>query len=136
MKRIPYVALLTALSMFVGAAAYAQTDSTKAAEGSKAEEKKETPAQERAEEKTEAKAEHHKAPKAPKMVFDVNTAAKEDLTKVPGITDELADKIIAGRPYKSRGELMSKSILTKAEYAKVRSHLMVKKVKASAAAAK
>jgi hypothetical protein len=31
---------------------------------------------------------------------------------------------------------MSKSILTKAEYAKVRSHLMVKKVKASAAAAK
>jgi competence protein ComEA len=135
MKRIPYVALLAALSMFVGAAAFAQTDSTKAGE-SKAEEKKETPAQERAEEKTEAKA--HKAHvakvKAPKMVFDVNTATKEDLTKVPGISDELADKIIAGRPYKSRGELTSKSILTKAEYAKVRSHLKV--MKATAAAAK
>jgi DNA uptake protein ComE-like DNA-binding protein len=135
MKRIPYVALLTALSMFVGAAAFAQTDSTKAAGESKAEEKKETPAQERAEEKTEAKAQkaHVAKQKAPKMVFDVNTAAKEDLTKVPGISDELAEKIIAGRPYKSRGELTSKSILTKAEYAKVRSHLTVKKATAAAA---
>lgn len=128
MKRIPYVALLTVLSMFVGAAAFAQSDSTKAAE-----EKKETPAQERAEEKTEAKAAKAAHQKAPKMVFDLNSATKEDLTKVPGISDELAEKIIAGRPYKSRGELMSKSILTKAEYAKVRSHLMVKKMKTAAA---
>ena len=128
MKRIPYVALLTALSMFVGAAAFAQSDSTKAAE-----EKKETPAQEKAEVKAEkaTKAAHQKAPK---LVLDVNTASKEDLMKVPGITEDLAEKIIGGRPYKSRGELTTKSILTKAEYSKVRSHLKV--MKATAAAAK
>ena len=57
---------------------------------------------------------------------DINTASKEDLMKLPGITDEAAEKIIAGRPYKSKAELAKKNILTKAEYAKVRSHVIAK----------
>lgn len=57
---------------------------------------------------------------------DINSASKEDLMKVPGITDETAEKIIAGRPYKSKTELSKKNILTKAEYAKVRNHVIAK----------
>ena len=57
---------------------------------------------------------------------DINSASKEDLMKLTGITDELAEKIIAGRPYKMKSELTKKSILTKAEYAKVRSHIIAK----------
>ena len=71
--------------------------------------------------------------KAARMpAVDINSASKEDLSKVPGITEDLADKIIAGRPYKSKAELTKKNILTKAEYAKVRSHIVAKQEKVAA----
>lgn len=77
--------------------------------------------------KTHLAAASHKAAKMP--ATDINSASKEDLMKLPGITDELAEKIIAGRPYKSKTELSKKSILTKAEYAKVRGHVIAKQEK-------
>ncbi len=57
---------------------------------------------------------------------DVNSASKEDLMKLPGVSDELAQKIIDGRPYKTRGDLAKKQILTKAEFGKVRNRIIVK----------
>jgi competence protein ComEA len=65
-----------------------------------------------------------KAKRAPAV--DINSASKEDLMKLPGITDELAQKIIDGRPYKTKTELAKKNILTKAEYGKVRAHVIAK----------
>jgi DNA uptake protein ComE-like DNA-binding protein len=86
------------------------------------EEKHETKAQEQAEEKTE----HQK-----KHPVDINSASKEDLMEVPSITDAIADKIIAGRPYKSKNELLKKKILTKAELKKIRGRIVAKKESAS-----
>ncbi len=60
---------------------------------------------------------------------DINSASKEDLMKLSGITDELAEKIIASRPYKTKMELTKKQILTKVEYAKVRAHVIAKQEK-------
>ncbi len=57
---------------------------------------------------------------------DINGASKEDLMKLPGITDELAQKIIDGRPYKTKTELTRKNVLSKVEYGKVRSHVIAK----------
>jgi competence protein ComEA len=57
---------------------------------------------------------------------DINSASKEDLMKLPGVGDAIADKIIAARPFKSKSELVSKSILTKAVYAKVSSRVIAK----------
>lgn len=57
---------------------------------------------------------------------DINSASKEDLMKLPGITDELAQKIIDARPFKTKTELTKKNVLTKAEYTKVRSHVIAK----------
>jgi len=62
---------------------------------------------------------------------DINSASKEDLMKLPGITDESAEKIIAGRPYKSKAELTKKSILTKAEYGKVRNRIVAHQEKSA-----
>jgi DNA uptake protein ComE-like DNA-binding protein len=42
---------------------------------------------------------------------DINHANKADLMKVPGVTDVLADKIIAGRPYRSKSNLVTHNIL-------------------------
>lgn len=58
---------------------------------------------------------------------DINSASKEDLLKVKGMTDADADKIIAGRPYKSVSELKTKKIIDTATYNKVHAHLTAKK---------
>jgi len=62
---------------------------------------------------------------------DINSASKEDLMKLPGITDETAEKIVAGRPYKSKADLTRKSILTKAEYGKVRNRIVARQEKSA-----
>jgi competence protein ComEA len=68
----------------------------------------------------------HPANTAHKMKLDLNTAGRDELMKLPGITEATADKIMAARPFKSVGELESKKILSPSEYKSVQSHLMVK----------
>lgn len=60
-------------------------------------------------------------PAEPKKVelIDINTATKEQLSALPGIGDAYAQKIIDGRPYKSKAELESKKILPKGVYDKI-----------------
>jgi competence protein ComEA len=55
---------------------------------------------------------------------NVNTATKEDLMALPGVTEDTADKIIAGRPFKSKSELVSKNIVTKDQFKKLSSMIM------------
>jgi hypothetical protein len=43
--------------------------------------------------------------------IDINSASKDQLKTLPGITDEYADKIIAGRPYLTRTRLASQNVL-------------------------
>ena len=65
---------------------------------------------------------HAKRPAA----VDINTASKEELMALPGVTDEIAQKIIDARPFKSRAELVSKKVLTRAEYSKLRGRVIAK----------
>ncbi|HJW72173.1 MAG TPA: helix-hairpin-helix domain-containing protein [Geothrix sp.] len=54
----------------------------------------------------------HKAKKAPRYkLVDLNSATKDQLKKLPGITDELAARIIAGRPYMSKAHLVTHNII-------------------------
>lgn len=65
-------------------------------------------------------------PKAPPLV-DVNVARIEDLTKIPGITPELADRLIAHRtkagPFASRGDVRAVLGLDAAAFEKVKWYL-------------
>ena len=65
------------------------------------------------------------------MKVDINSASADDLKKLPGITDEQAEKIVAARPFKSRQELLSKKLVTRAEYRKIRSWVTAKQEAAS-----
>jgi DNA uptake protein ComE-like DNA-binding protein len=51
--------------------------------------------------------------------IDINTATKEELMAFKGIGDKYSDKIIAGRPYAKKDQLVSKNILPEATYKKL-----------------
>ncbi len=58
---------------------------------------------------------------------NINGATKEELMKLPGITEARADRIIAARPYDTTDELVSKKVLTKGEYDQIANRITVKK---------
>jgi DNA uptake protein ComE-like DNA-binding protein len=69
-----------------------------------------------------------KHPKRP-APMDLNSATVDELKTLPGITDELAQKIIAGRPYSGKDQLLKQSIVDKAAYEKIRPLVIAKTAK-------
>jgi competence protein ComEA len=64
--------------------------------------------------------------KSSATLLDLNSASKADLAALPGIGDSYSDKIIAGRPYKSKSELVSRKILPSATYDKIKTMVVAK----------
>lgn len=61
--------------------------------------------------------------------LDINSASLGDLKKLPGIGDAYAKKIVAGRPYKAKSELVSKGILPQSIYDKIKDMIIAKALK-------
>jgi DNA uptake protein ComE-like DNA-binding protein len=57
---------------------------------------------------------------------DLNAATVDELTELPGIGKHEARRIIAGRPYKDKHDLVSKKILSAAVYEKLKDEVAAK----------
>ncbi|MGC1485961.1 MAG: helix-hairpin-helix domain-containing protein [Candidatus Acidiferrum sp.] len=58
--------------------------------------------------------------------LDLNSASEDELTDLPGIGKHEARRIMAGRPYKDKHDLVSKKILSAAAYAKLKDDVVAK----------
>jgi DNA uptake protein ComE-like DNA-binding protein len=59
-------------------------------------------------------------------LVDINTATADSLKTIPGIGDAYAEKIIQGRPYRTKHDLVQKKILPQGVYDKVKGQIVAR----------
>lgn len=70
-----------------------------------------------------------KGPSSLGNLLDINTASLDQLKALPGIGDAYAQKIVAGRPYTRKDQLVQKKIVPQSTYNKIAGMIIAKQPK-------
>lgn len=57
-------------------------------------------------------------------VLDLNSASQNDLEQLQGIGPVMAKKIVQGRPYKSKDELVRRKVIPVSAYGPIKDHVI------------
>lgn len=90
---------------------------------------------------TTKKTVHHKQAAASSSTsasdkLDINTATKEQLEALPGIGPKYSQKIIDGRPYRAKSDLVSKNIIPRSVYDKIKGDIIAHRGTSTSASSK
>jgi len=66
-------------------------------------------------------------PKADSELIDLNSASMGELMELPGVGDVTAQKIIDGRPYAAKNDLVTRDIVSKATYDKIKAWIIARR---------
>lgn len=66
------------------------------------------------------------SPAQPAALVDLNSASREELVKLPGIGEAIAAKIVAGRPFKAKSDLLARGLVNRDQYAKLAPRVIAK----------
>src|SRR5215831_3278395 len=59
-------------------------------------------------------------------LLDINSATKDQLDALPGVGPAFSQKIIAGRPYTSKNDLVRRNIIPQSTYNKIRNRIVAR----------
>jgi len=64
--------------------------------------------------------------------LDINSATKDELGSITGIGEKYAQKIIDGRPYRTKRDLLIRKIIPKSTYEKIKDQIIAHRTAAKA----
>ncbi len=65
-------------------------------------------------------------PEPKKALIDLNSASVDELKSLDGIGDAYSKKIVEGRPYARKDQLVSRKIVPRATYEKIKDQIIAK----------